>query len=96
MTQDDMTRAKDTQKAGQSPDRQALGALLRALDAQGYDFMAPTPASQARVLARPDRRVGSGMMDLLGWTLHAAPIAYLQISSLCWSKLVSSTGGAMA
>jgi methylase of polypeptide subunit release factors len=50
-------------------DPEGLGRLLRELDAVGYDFIAPTPASQARVLARHDRRVGDGLMDLLGWSL---------------------------
>lgn len=55
-----------TQNRPQNPE--TLGALLRELDALAYDFIAPTPASQARVLARRDRRVGSGLMDLLGWS----------------------------
>jgi methylase of polypeptide subunit release factors len=43
--------------------------LLVTLDEQGYDFLAPTPASHARVLARPDRQVGSDVPDLLGWSI---------------------------
>lgn len=44
-------------------------ALLESLQALGYDFIAPTPASQARVLRRPDRQVGTTLSDLLGWSL---------------------------
>ncbi|MFN3619028.1 methyltransferase [Sphingorhabdus sp.] len=47
----------------------ALLELLHHLDEVGYDFIAPTPASQARVVARADRQVGHGLMDLLGWSL---------------------------
>lgn len=43
-----------------------LLSLLRSLE---YDFIAPTPASQARVLARPDRQLGRTITDLLGWSL---------------------------
>lgn len=43
--------------------------LLQSLRALGYDFIAPTPASQARVLRRPDRQVGATLSDLLGWSL---------------------------
>lgn len=47
----------------------AAGELLSALDATGYDFIAPTPASHARVLERDGRAIGSDLMDLLGWSL---------------------------
>lgn len=47
----------------------ALLQLLHEVDQIGYDFIAPTPASQARVMARPDRQVGQTLMDLLGWSL---------------------------
>lgn len=43
--------------------------LLRALDAMDYDFLAPTPASHARVLEREGRETGGSLMDLLGWSL---------------------------
>ena len=46
----------------------ALLELLHHVDEVGYEFIAPTPASQARVLARADRQVGHGLMDLLGWS----------------------------
>jgi methylase of polypeptide subunit release factors len=48
---------------------QSLLALLRRLDDEAYDFVTPTPATHARVLARPDRRIGSNLRDILGWSL---------------------------
>jgi hypothetical protein len=50
-------------------DSSAAVELLRALDALDYDFIAPTPASHARVLERKGRAIGSNLMDLLGWSL---------------------------
>lgn len=49
--------------------RRTLLPLLGELRDLDYDFLAPTPASQARVLARPDRQVGATVADLLGWSL---------------------------
>lgn len=49
--------------------RGTLIDLLRQLRSIHYDFIAPTPASQARVLSRPDRQVGTTVADLLGWSL---------------------------
>ena len=47
-------------------DADALLELLGWLDAAGYGFVPPTPASHARVLARPV--AGRGLRDLLGWS----------------------------
>ena len=48
--------------------QQALLALLRYLQDQGYDFITPTPATHARVLARPtSSRCGSDLRDAFGW-----------------------------
>ncbi len=47
----------------------ASARLLRSLEDLDYDFLAPTPASHARVLERPDRQQGETLMDLLGWSL---------------------------
>ena len=49
--------------------RGALLDLLAELDRQDYRFIAPTPASHARVVARADRQVGETIEDLLGWSL---------------------------
>jgi len=51
----------------------ALLELLSWLEAQGYDFITPTPATQARVLRRPDKRQGGGLRDILGWSLPFRP-----------------------
>lgn len=50
-------------------ERTAAGELLRVLERLGYDFLAPTPASHARVLARERRETGENLLDLLGWSL---------------------------
>jgi SAM-dependent methyltransferase len=54
---------------------EALMALLVALKARRYSWITPTPATQQRVLARPDRRVGSDLADIFGWSLPFAPEA---------------------
>lgn len=62
----------EQQQAGLGPNREAqaaAAALLGALEALDYDFLAPTPASHARVLARAGRKEGDNLMDLLGWSL---------------------------
>lgn len=52
--------------------RAALSELLARLAAEGYDFVAPTPATQRRVLARPGWSEGRTLRDLLGWSLPVA------------------------
>jgi len=50
----------------------AEAALLRlsaVLAQRGYQFVTPTPATHARVVARPDRRVARDLRDILGWSL---------------------------
>jgi hypothetical protein len=49
--------------------RQALLALLRELDATGYDFVTATPSTHARVISRPDRHMARSLRDVLGWSL---------------------------
>jgi methylase of polypeptide subunit release factors len=54
----------------------ALLSLLDALKARDYRFVTPTPASHARVIARPDRREARTLRDIFGWSLpFAAEIA---------------------
>jgi methylase of polypeptide subunit release factors len=53
--------------------RQALLALLGALEAAGYRFVTPTPATHARVLKRLDRRRARDLRDVFGWSLPFAP-----------------------
>ena len=52
--------------------RAALSDLLARLAVEGYDFVAPTPATQRRVLARPGWNEGRTLRDLLGWSLPIA------------------------
>jgi methylase of polypeptide subunit release factors len=61
--------AEAGEQAAASPQLPGLAAVLSWLEREGYDFMAPTPASHARVVARPDRQVGRTVADLMGWSL---------------------------
>lgn len=45
--------------------------LLSALKARNYRFITPTPATHARVIAR--KEIGSGLRDVLGWSLPFPP-----------------------
>lgn len=72
MTAPFMESDTESEAPSLSPDAQrqtALLELLHQVDEHGYSFIAPTPASQKRVLSRPDRQVGNGLADLLGWSL---------------------------
>ena len=51
----------------------ALLDLLALLDARGYHFVTPTPATHARVVARPDRQKARDLDDIFGWSLPFAP-----------------------
>jgi methylase of polypeptide subunit release factors len=52
---------------------QALAALLRLLKAREYRFVTPTPASHARILARPAYREAGDVRGVLGWSLPFDP-----------------------
>ncbi|MFO6447130.1 methyltransferase [Erythrobacter sp. NE805] len=69
----DPAAALDVLPAPGDAQRVGADALLRALDALGYDFFAPTPASHARVLARKGRETGETLTDLLEWSLPCRP-----------------------
>lgn len=47
----------------------ALLDLLRGLSERRYRFVAPTPATHARVVARPDKRIAGDLRDIFGWSL---------------------------
>jgi methylase of polypeptide subunit release factors len=51
-----------------TPEDAALLDLLRLLRDKGYQFVTPTPATHARVVARPDRRLARSLIDVLGWS----------------------------
>jgi methylase of polypeptide subunit release factors len=50
----------------------ALLDLLGRLRDAGYRFVTPTPATHARILARPDRREARDLRDIFGWSLPFA------------------------
>lgn len=50
------------------PDGPLVG-LLRALDAQGYDFVTPSPATHRRYLAAREDRAARSIRDVFGWSL---------------------------
>lgn len=47
----------------------ALRDLLRVLRGKDYRFVTSTPATHARVIARPERRLARSVIDVLGWSL---------------------------
>lgn len=51
----------------------ALLDLLRALERIGYEFVPVTPATHARVVARPDKQQARTLRDVFGWSLPFAP-----------------------
>lgn len=59
----------DAHSSGQQHIAPLLSELLFALDEEGYDFVPPTPASHARVVARPDRRRACDLSGVFGWSL---------------------------
>lgn len=51
------------------PAAQALRELLTELDRCDYDFVPPTPATHARVIARPEMKVAADLRGVFGWSL---------------------------
>ena len=47
----------------------ALVDLLRRLKALDYDFVTVTPATHARIVARPDKKRARTLRDIFGWSL---------------------------
>lgn len=47
----------------------ALQDLIAFLKPRAYRFITPTPATHARVLARPDRQYAIDLRDIFGWSL---------------------------
>jgi methylase of polypeptide subunit release factors len=52
---------------------EALLRLLQELQGAGYEFVAPTPATHARVVARADMRQARDLRGIFGWSLPFAP-----------------------
>ena len=55
------------------PAEAALLDLLSALARAGYRFVTPTPATHARILARPGKAAAADLRDIFGWSLPFAP-----------------------
>lgn len=53
--------------------RSALLALLRLLEARGYDFVTATPGTHTRVLARAPDQLARDLRDVLGWSRRFEP-----------------------
>lgn len=53
--------------------RDALLSILQTLDVGQYDFVTPTPATHARIIARPGRDKARSLRDVFGWSLPFAP-----------------------
>lgn len=53
---------------GTEADRALLHLLARLSD-RGYDFVAVTPATHARILAQPGREEAASLRDVFGWNL---------------------------
>jgi len=68
----------------------ALLDLLERLEAAGYDFVTPTPATQARVLARRRPAGPLDLRDILGWS---RPFA--RADAPAWLPDVLQAGGAL-
>ena len=49
--------------------------LLGRLDALGYDFVTPTPATHKRVVKRTEKRAARDLRDIFGWSLPFARAA---------------------
>lgn len=63
------TRSPAPADASHSEQRAALLALLEMLRIENYRFVTATPATHARVVARPDRQEARSLRDVLGWSL---------------------------
>jgi methylase of polypeptide subunit release factors len=73
----------------------ALLELLRFLDDGGYQFVTPTPATHARVVARPDRGRARSLRDIFGWSLPFAPelLAGEMLDRLERAELIEAADG---
>lgn len=73
----------------------ALAALIAYLRERDYHFVTPTPASHARVLARPDRQQAATLRDVFGWSLPFAAdlLDGALLESLASAGLIAGAGG---
>lgn len=68
-----MTELQASSAARLARDDEALLLLLRQLQARGYHFITPTPATHAHVIARPSHFEARDLRDIFGWSLPFAP-----------------------
>lgn len=61
--------AKPAQSAILPYGQSVLTDLLAVLTSRGYQFICPTPATHARVLARVPGKSATSLQDMLGWNL---------------------------
>jgi methylase of polypeptide subunit release factors len=73
----------------------ALLDLLAVLERTGYDFVPVTPATHARVVARPDKQQAGNVRDVFGWSLPFAPavLPAEMLEPLDRAGLVQAEGG---
>ena len=73
----------------------ALLDLLGLLKAEGYHFVTPTPATHARVLARPGKDRARDLRDVFGWSLPFEPdlLRHPPIRKRCARGLVDAGTG---
>jgi hypothetical protein len=71
-----------------------LLALLGELKRSDYRFVTPTPATHARVLARPSRREARHLQDVFGWNLPFGPqlFAPARLEDLLAARIVAPAG----
>lgn len=72
-----------------------LALLGRWLRESGYFFITPTPATHARVNARPEAAVARNLRDIFGWSRPFDP-ALLPAAPLGWlrqANMLESSGG---
>lgn len=73
----------------------ALKGLLSTLKQRGYEFITPTPATHARVIAR--KQAAANLRDVFGWSLPFAPslVDDTLLSLLRGADLVEESGEQM-
>jgi methylase of polypeptide subunit release factors len=71
--QRDSGKLKRDENHIERPRSVALEALIAALKTRAYRFVAPTPATHARILARDPARHARSLEDMLGWSLPFEP-----------------------
>ncbi|HEY8357530.1 MAG TPA: SAM-dependent methyltransferase, partial [Ramlibacter sp.] len=71
--------------ADASPLAGSLLRLAQSLQAQGYAFTTVTPATHARVNARPDAEVARSLRDVFGWS-RPFPSSLLEPRVLEWLR----------